>query len=128
MKLVQDWLMSSSMARTAPASCTMLARVLTDSEAPTTNTRDPSLRIPTAERHTKVALPTVAPHVDVVVLFTSGVIAPWSTSRPRFWRTAATSGPGVAPFHLTTSTWPSLYNTMDAAPLRSGTAFLPSCQ
>src|ERR1035437_8668118 len=128
MKLVQDWLLSSSLARTAPASCTLLASVRPDIEEPTTKPSEPSLRIPTAERYTKVALPTVAPHVEVVVLFTSGVIAPLSTNRPRFWRTAATSGAGLAEFQLATSTWPSLYSTIAAAPVRRGTPVLPSCQ
>src|SRR5665647_3480650 len=108
--------MSSSMARTAPASCAILASVLTDIEAPTTNTSEPSLRIPNAERHTKVWLPTVLPYVLVVVLFTSGEIVPFSTSRPRFWRTAATSGPGAASMVLYKDGHVDVVNWQAAAP------------
>ena len=38
------------------------------------------------------------------VLATSEVMRPWSTNKTSLWRTAATSGPGLAMFALTTST------------------------
>jgi sec-independent protein translocase protein TatB len=49
---------------------------LTDIEAPTTNTKEPSLRIPTTERHTYLALPTMAPRFIVLLVLAVFVIDP----------------------------------------------------
>jgi len=57
--------------------------------------RLPCLSTPIAERHTRIALPTVAPHSASLAMFGLGL--PSSTISGRFWRANATPAGILAP-------------------------------
>src|SRR5215470_6170877 len=137
--LTQSVLMSISIARTAPAFCSVLANDSTDIAGPPAYTSAPVAVTPTPERHTYTLLPSVAPNtvvsssrsagfsapvppVPVVPPgVTPGAAPPLSTSSSRFWRTDSMSGPIVTSRpHTPTVADPSLRTTSDAAPFTSG--------
>ena len=125
--LTQSVLMSISIARTAPAACSVRASASTDNEGPPAKMIAPSAVTPTPERHTYTLLPSVAPKSVVSFSRSAGLSCPLSTMSTRFWRTALMFGPiWKSRPHTPTVGMPSWSITSDAAPSCSGAIVTPS--